>query len=307
MRDLPTELWLQILSSACLDDGSTARALSVVSHQIRAISHQFRYQSIAVIGSRQAQHLVDALQHPDHLGCRVEALFVEADDSNLIAQLCSIVAPTVEILTIVATAPPPSILDLPNTSPLDFDCPRLRELTVRGFSMLPRSSTFAPILERLEITYSIACLNTPFFESSAFNHPNLLYTLLHYHLNRQAIGAFSSMLQIIGVVGLSVYNRQNKSASSPQRGVAIEFVPTAVQPKDGIETREMHRAQWMLQNRLKSNSHFVLLPERARSDGIAHERWLDRVQGKRGVWAFIEAKIKENIRQANDEAGSLNT
>ncbi|KAI0345432.1 hypothetical protein BDW22DRAFT_1354371 [Trametopsis cervina] len=301
MYDLPTELWLKIIRSACLDDGSTARALSAVSHRIRVISHEFRYQSIAVTGTSQVQHLVDALQHPDHLGCRVEALFVDTDDISLITQLCSIVAPTVEILTIVAAVRRP---DPSTTSPIDLYFPRLRELTVRGFIMLPQSNTFAPALERLEILYSIASTSN-FFDFSAVNHPNLLFTILHSDLNCTDVEAFSSMLRLLSAVGLRVFDRQNKLSLSPQRSVALEFGSRAAQTQQVAENRKVH--QWMLQQRFKRRSHFVLLPEMASGKGIARERWLDRVQGKDGIWALIEAKIQDNIRQARDESENANT
>ncbi|KAI0345434.1 hypothetical protein BDW22DRAFT_1354375 [Trametopsis cervina] len=285
MHDLPTELWLKIMPSACLDDGSTARALSAVWHRIRAISHEFRYQSIAVTGSRQVQHLVDALQHPDNLGCRVEALFVEADDISLITQLCSIVAPTVEILTIVATAPSPNLFNPPRTSPIDFDFPRLRELTLRGSVMLPRSNTFAPVLERVEISYDTACTNITFWGRT---HPNLICILLHFDRNIPV----PRILVVLFCILIA-------------RIVALEFVPIVA--RDIQEERDLHRAKVMLEQRAKRQSQFVLLPEVMKGGGIARKRWLDSVQGKGGVWALIEATVRDKIRQARDEGRSLHT
>ncbi|KAI0345417.1 hypothetical protein BDW22DRAFT_1032262 [Trametopsis cervina] len=305
MNDLPTELWLKIIRSACLDDGSTGRALSAVSRRIRAISHDYRYQSMAVAGLRQVQHLIDVLRHSHNVGCRVEALFVEADDTNLIIQLCSIVAQTVEILTIVAADPPLDLSNLPTDCPIDLDFPRLREFTVYGQFELSRGNTFAPILERLEMQWGVAFNNIPFIDLSAVNHPNLMYTLIHHNMSLPGGGTFPPMLRLLTAMALRVFKSQHAVSSSPQRTVALEYVPMLAS-QDVWGDMEGHHAEWMQQQESKRHSHFVFLPEVTRSDGLAHQRWLDRVEGKGGVWALVEANVRDNVDRAGDGAASWN-
>ncbi|KAJ6565833.1 hypothetical protein DFH09DRAFT_462378 [Mycena vulgaris] len=66
MQELPPEYSSRSL--ACGDDGTTGASLNAVStlHTcstlVRQISTQYRYQSIAVSGSIQIQHLVDTLR-----------------------------------------------------------------------------------------------------------------------------------------------------------------------------------------------------------------------------------------------------
>ena len=48
LLDLPPEILLRVFQLACLDSGRTGRALSAVSRDIRAISGEYRYQSLAV-------------------------------------------------------------------------------------------------------------------------------------------------------------------------------------------------------------------------------------------------------------------
>ena len=45
---LPVEIWHNIFSRACLDDGSTGRSLSLVSTYFYEISAPFKYQSVAI-------------------------------------------------------------------------------------------------------------------------------------------------------------------------------------------------------------------------------------------------------------------
>ncbi|KAI0345435.1 hypothetical protein BDW22DRAFT_1418652 [Trametopsis cervina] len=295
MHDFPTELWLMIIPSACLDDGSTGRALGAVSRRIRAISHEYRYQSIAVTGSRQVQHLIDTLRHPDNVGCRVEALFVEAEDTGLIIQLCSIVAPTVEILTIVTSDTPPES----STRSIDLYFPQLRELTVRGFVILSYQNTLAPALERLELSSNALSASRPFFNTSADNSPNLTYILVHYDEYAVWAQPHPPLLQLLSAAEINM--RNNKASSPPLRILAFEFIPMVAQSLDVRQDRELLRARRMIQQEIKQHSRFVLLPEVASGSEVARERWLDRVQGKGGVWALVQTKVRNNVHKVMNE------
>ncbi|KAI0087109.1 hypothetical protein BDY19DRAFT_893577, partial [Irpex rosettiformis] len=47
---LPTELWSQIFTMACVDGGNTACALSEVSRYARAIVLPFQLHNVALVG-----------------------------------------------------------------------------------------------------------------------------------------------------------------------------------------------------------------------------------------------------------------
>ncbi|KAJ7243815.1 hypothetical protein B0H12DRAFT_1055072 [Mycena haematopus] len=76
MDDLPVEIHLKIYSIACRDDGSTGSALSLVSKHVRELSAEHRYQSIAVCGPIQIQHLVDHLRSVPPELRRIRFLFI---------------------------------------------------------------------------------------------------------------------------------------------------------------------------------------------------------------------------------------
>lgn len=53
VRSLPPEIWSFIFDVACLDDGFTARSLSLVSRDLRALSEGHRYYTIKISSSSQ--------------------------------------------------------------------------------------------------------------------------------------------------------------------------------------------------------------------------------------------------------------
>ncbi|KAJ2919105.1 hypothetical protein MD484_g1354, partial [Candolleomyces efflorescens] len=61
LEDLLPEIWAQILDTACLDDGSTARSLSLVSRQIHYLSRSHLYYAIKVDSVPQLLKLDDQI------------------------------------------------------------------------------------------------------------------------------------------------------------------------------------------------------------------------------------------------------
>ncbi|PPQ75886.1 hypothetical protein CVT24_000741 [Panaeolus cyanescens] len=53
MDQLPAEIWTQIISHACNDNGFTARSLSQTSHYFHTLSKPFRFRSVVVRGIPQ--------------------------------------------------------------------------------------------------------------------------------------------------------------------------------------------------------------------------------------------------------------
>lgn len=170
METLPLELHTQIFQFACTDDGSTARALSLVSRYVRAAAAPFFFQSLAISGLDQMNDLVSHLESvPPHLR-RIRRLFLsdwsQADtqkrsmsvtdmerydaEKALAARILDYAAPTLESLALVASCPytaPPLVGHLFST-PL----PRLRELSIHGFYPFPRLPGTMPKLERLHLS-----------------------------------------------------------------------------------------------------------------------------------------------------------
>ncbi|KAJ2914136.1 hypothetical protein MD484_g6293, partial [Candolleomyces efflorescens] len=68
-EECPPEIWSHILDIACLDDGTTARSLSIVSRRAQHLSHGHRYRSIKVDSARQLLKLEETISRsfPDPL------------------------------------------------------------------------------------------------------------------------------------------------------------------------------------------------------------------------------------------------
>ena len=76
MDTLPLELHSQIFEYACVDDGTTARSLSLVSRYIRAVAEPFRYQSLSVAGIDSLLQLARTLEELPAHRRRVRHLFL---------------------------------------------------------------------------------------------------------------------------------------------------------------------------------------------------------------------------------------
>ncbi|KAJ7666374.1 hypothetical protein B0H17DRAFT_1090017 [Mycena rosella] len=171
MQELPSELQLKVCSMACLDHGETGSSLSAVSKHVRQLSAKYRYQSIAVSGSIEIQHLLDTLcAVPAHLR-RIRFLFLNGyplghdkrdqvigrrrlphggtseqmalDLDRNMSQILLFSSPTVEIISLARFEDVPGLLD--------HEFPALVHLTVKGPRTLPSSSSFAPALHTLHI------------------------------------------------------------------------------------------------------------------------------------------------------------
>ncbi|KAI0755575.1 hypothetical protein C8Q74DRAFT_313962 [Fomes fomentarius] len=172
MDTLPLELHAHIFALACTDDGSTARALSLVSRYVRDVSAPFLYQSLAISGLDQMSELLARLERvPLHLR-RIRHLFFSDwthtevqerrmsfcpmdmdryDAEKTFAQrIIDYAAPTLETFALVMSCPytaPPLVGHL-FTIPL----PRLVDLAIHGFYPFPRTSGTMPRLERLHLS-----------------------------------------------------------------------------------------------------------------------------------------------------------
>lgn len=83
---MPPEIWTEVFSLACTDDGSTGRALSTVSREVHIISKPVKYQSICVFGPKQLLKLLAVLSALPPSARKIRYLFV-ADGSRDFAEL----------------------------------------------------------------------------------------------------------------------------------------------------------------------------------------------------------------------------
>ncbi|KAJ7162054.1 hypothetical protein C8R46DRAFT_1353086 [Mycena filopes] len=77
---IPPEIWSEIFSFACTDDGSTGRALSAVSRAVHALSRASKYQSLCVLGPNQLVKLCGVLSALSACARKVKYLFVAGLD-----------------------------------------------------------------------------------------------------------------------------------------------------------------------------------------------------------------------------------
>lgn len=75
-RVLPPEIWMQVHALACTDDGRTGRSLSLVSRRFNEISRPYKYQSLAVVRSKQILALETRLSQVQTEFKQVRFLFV---------------------------------------------------------------------------------------------------------------------------------------------------------------------------------------------------------------------------------------
>lgn len=76
MHQLPVELWAQVFSSACTDDGCTGRSLALVSKDFYELSKGFRLQSLAIVGKDQILACAGMLELTPTRFRRVRNLFI---------------------------------------------------------------------------------------------------------------------------------------------------------------------------------------------------------------------------------------
>ncbi|KAH9841128.1 uncharacterized protein C8Q71DRAFT_804852, partial [Rhodofomes roseus] len=177
MDTLSVELHAQIFEFACVDDGSTARALSLVSRYVHAVAQPFLYRSLAVEGLEQIRALTARLAPNPHYLRRVRHLYLAdrkttsdnlraphahpASDADLLhyeetqtaaARLLVLAAPTLETLALAADCPFTGTALIAHLFALEL--PHLRELAVRGFYPYP-AGPYAeePVMLRLERLY----------------------------------------------------------------------------------------------------------------------------------------------------------
>ncbi|KAG5647915.1 hypothetical protein DXG03_007839 [Asterophora parasitica] len=162
---LPVELFFEIFRAACTDDGTTGRALSLVSRYFHGISDEFKLQSVCVVGacqlvafaeylaaipapSRRVRHLfISIIQEPKPTRSKCRRFKDLSDDfweheghiSATLNKILQFISSTLETFHLVSNIPRTSIL-----APVPL--PRLRRLTIYGPMHIYDHFTDAPAL-----------------------------------------------------------------------------------------------------------------------------------------------------------------
>ncbi|KAJ6463366.1 hypothetical protein C8R45DRAFT_911496 [Mycena sanguinolenta] len=84
MESIPPEIWTEVFSFCCTDDGSTGRALSMVSRAVHVGSKPLKYQSVCVVGLAHLLKLLATLSElpPDER--KVKYLFIAGLNDGLL-------------------------------------------------------------------------------------------------------------------------------------------------------------------------------------------------------------------------------
>ncbi|THG92493.1 hypothetical protein EW026_g8422 [Hermanssonia centrifuga] len=172
MDTLPLEIHSQIFQLACIDAGSTARSLALVSRYVREVAEPFLYQSLAVAGLSSMTEFLNRLERvPAHLR-RVRQLFlsdwtqkqvqqktIPSDDADMdrydleksiIIRILDLVAPTLESFAFLVSCPFNSTQLIGHLFSLKSS--HLRHLSIHGFYPFPHSLNALPHLEHLHLS-----------------------------------------------------------------------------------------------------------------------------------------------------------
>jgi len=155
MEHFPTEIWGEIYAFACVDDGRTGRALSLVSRFIHETSKPYKLQSIAVFGDRQLAAFADLIeQTPTHLR-RVDCIFIcyrnhngQPTEYSVLEQVLCAISSSVRIIHAVFVWSRPFVL-------LPVSLPVLEELIMYGSintTIAVKYSTQFAVLKHLSLS-----------------------------------------------------------------------------------------------------------------------------------------------------------
>lgn len=163
----PPEILAHIFDFACTDDGSTYRALSLVSHNSRALVAPYRFQSLVLSSPEQIQRVASELRKWNGTGHTSAPRYLFVSDTSTLtshpydlgktdlAYILSIAAPTLSSLVIDASHSVFSSTSL-FAHLFSLHLPQLLDLEILGFYPYPHAHTTTsspmPNLTRLSLT-----------------------------------------------------------------------------------------------------------------------------------------------------------
>ncbi|KAF8647068.1 hypothetical protein AX16_006903 [Volvariella volvacea WC 439] len=289
MNTCPPELHAYICQLACTDDGSTVRALSLVSSYFGEVARRFALQSISVTGWPQISQLSARLKQRSPQTEPIRNLYLSAQDlesspdtdsesyTNSVLQLVSSAAPTLETLVLVLGSCPSSIPLLSRIYRIQF--PVLRELSISGFYPFP---------------------------STRGSFPSL--THLHLNGNRNPYGLFSTgalkaafpILSCLRVSGLNlattflqelegaIHEDTDNLTPTTLREVVLQAAPAPPVTPKPTSAQLKHAAMMRKLDSLRdanANGVVVRVLECGHLDNVSMSNyWLDRMSGRPGGW-----------------------
>lgn len=167
MNTIPPELHSYICQLACTDDGSTFRALSVLSKYFHALVLPLQYQSVAISGFDSVLKLASRLEVAQPHMRRIHHLFIsDRPHPNLAViqeprqqtydlekkatlRILTLSAPILESLTFIASNPTTSTSMIARLFDITF--PRLQDLSITGYYPFPHRPNTMPQLKRLHL------------------------------------------------------------------------------------------------------------------------------------------------------------
>ncbi|KAF9483738.1 hypothetical protein BDN70DRAFT_826868, partial [Pholiota conissans] len=173
MDALPTELHAYICQTACIDDGTTIRALSGVSRYYHEVSRPFLYQNVSAFGVNQVMDLLEQLERLPAQMRLIRYLFLSDVSSEetksdpesphapqpsrltdkqtqALARIISLSSSTLKSFSLVAHSPLSSTSLIARVFRTSF--PHLQSLSISGFYPFPSSVGKFPSLKHLHLS-----------------------------------------------------------------------------------------------------------------------------------------------------------
>jgi hypothetical protein len=237
MDRLPFEILDDIVRSACIDGGKTARSLSLLCRRVSAITRPHQFRSVAVAGQQQTVALLIELSKQDGRDRRVFHLFIAVSDPARPALaprqtngmsiretldlyeeqwrvLFRLVAPTVRTLTVLSYHPFPgrfytpfgreeSILSFPELTHFTYQhASRRGLLAVGGGPNSPTSSLQWVRMPKLQVLHSSSRASSLYvcllISDVARHSPNLEHIMLwDFDIKVSEIAALKRLLGVL--------------------------------------------------------------------------------------------------------------
>jgi len=312
------EIWNQIFTLACIDNGFTGRSLSLVSRYIHKTSKSAKLQSFSVTKRQQIHAFARLIAETPPKYRRVRYLFIailipdddENDDREAESEEEGSITSAADVAEEVLAAFQHIIEALaPNLTTLHVHFPFHRKSL-----FLPTTATFPSLVElTLYGPYSIEL-------PSLSDHPPLFPSLRRLHLadcDRDLIGCFGRIASvapslthlclpyqcymadsILISLGTRVASRTHSpTSSSDSHGFAVGTLPSTIEmvlvdpgpPHTWCRTGLMrhYRDQQSFRQAVKVDKRVYMLKERPNGIKDAEKYWLDRLEGGEGSWAVL--------------------
>ena len=304
MDRCPIEVWNQIFTLACTNNGFTGRSLSLASRYIHDTSKPAKLQSLSATKPQQIHGLARLIANTPPEYRRVRHLFITSpkDDGDVLAAFLHIIralAPTITTLHVnfpfyrrslflPGTATFPSLVELTLYGPYtDHDNP-VTTTSEEDTITPPSLSDYRPPLPSLRRLH-LADLDydpTECFRRITCVAPSLTHLRIPYQI-------YMANSLLAGLRARAVSHPTSSSNSYGVTGmlpstIEMVLIDSATPPTyyGGCGTHR-RRHNWDLQNLrevMKEDKRVYILAERPSGVEEAEQYWLDRIEGGEGSW-----------------------